>query len=179
VKNLTPEKNNQSKKYSYKFIQFTVSEEKKKQIEDYSENAGYKTISEFIREAIDEKIIRIDRGQSIDQNDSEVLQKIENLLDIKFLDQNKKLNNILELERLNQEIYNDLSGRFELIQDHVDKEKYKDITDKIYDFIKNQKGATQKEVMSQFALDPHESVKILSNKTKFEYDIATSRFNAK
>lgn len=180
MKKLPKKNNNQTKKYLYKFIQFTVSEEKKKEIEVYSEKSGEKTISEFIRQAIDEKIIRIDRGQSSYQNDSEILQKIENALDLKFLDQNKKLNSILELERLNHEIYKDLNERFELIQDLVDKEKYKDITDTVHAFvIKNQKGSTQKEIMNQFSLDSHESLKILSNKNRFEYNITTSRFNAK
>jgi len=180
VKKLTNENKKQTKKYSYKFIQFTISEERKKQIEDYSENSGFTTISKFIRKAIDEKIIRIDRGQSIDQNDSEILQKIEKALDLKLLNQDKKLTDILELERLNQENYKALNKRFELIQNIIDKNEYKEITDKVYAFIrKKQKGVTLKEVMNQFSLDSHESLKILSNKSKFEYNITTSRFNVK
>ena len=38
------------------FINFKVDEEKKKKIEEITAIKGYKSVSEFIREAIDEKM---------------------------------------------------------------------------------------------------------------------------
>ncbi|MFW9972331.1 MAG: ribbon-helix-helix domain-containing protein [Candidatus Odinarchaeota archaeon] len=176
---MTNKNNNQEKKYTYKFIQFTVSEEDKNQIEEYTEKAGLNTISEFIRQAINEKIIRMDQGDSILEKDSKLIQKIESLLSSQSLEQKRNLDEINRKIDENKRYYQELMTNFELVQKYINKEHYNDITEKIHAFIVEHESVKQQEVMDQFNLSKDDSLKILSNKDYFNYDLKTARFQPK
>ncbi len=178
---MTDKKKNSSKKYEYEFIQFAISKEEKKRIKKFAEESGAKTISNFSREAINEKITRIEQNKTplSQQTDSQILQEIKNLFQTQSQEQNKLLNTINEKIEENDRYYKELMENFTQIQNYITHEDYEEITQKIYHFIKTHKLIKQQEIMDQFNLNWKESLKILSNQVYFEYNITTGRFTAK
>lgn len=178
---MTNKKNSSNKKYEYKFIQFAISKEEKKRIKEFTEKSGNKTISNFIREAINEKITRIEQNITpfSQETDSQILQEIRTLFQTQSQEQNKVLNTINEKIEENERYYKELMNNFTQIQNYILQEDYEEITQKIYHFIKTHKSVKQQEIMDQFNLDLKETLKILSNQTYFEYNITTGRFTAK
>lgn len=178
---MTDKKNNLKKKYEYTFIQFAISKEEKKRIKDFAKKSGAKTFSNFIRDAINEKIMRIEKNISplSQQSDSQLIQEIRNLFQIQSQEQNKLLNEMNEKIEENERFYEELMKNFDQIQNYVSREGYEDITEKIYQFIKAHNSVKQQEIMDQFNLDWKESLKILSNQVFFGYDITTGRFTTK
>jgi len=55
------------KKYQYTFIQFSVSDKQKEKIESITEQSGFTTVSDFVREAVREKILRIESPETFQQ----------------------------------------------------------------------------------------------------------------
>ena len=178
---MTDKKNSSNKKYEYKFIQFTISKEEKKRIKEFAEKSGAKTFSNFIRDAINEKIIRIEQNISplSQQLDSRLIQEIKKLFQMQSQEQNEILNEINEKIEENERFYEELLKNFAQIQNYISYGDYKEITEKIYQFVKAHKSIKQQEIMDQFNLDWKESLKILSNQNFFEYNIITGRFTAK
>ena len=178
---MTDKKNNSDKKYEYKFIQFAISKEEKKRIKEFAKKSGAKTISNFIRDAINEKIMRIEQNISpfSQQSDSQLIQEIRKLFQMQSQEQNKILNEMNEKIAENERYYEELLKNFNQIQNYISHEDYEVITKKIYEFVKTHKSVKQQEIMDQFNLDWKESLKILSNQTFFEYNITSGRFTAK
>lgn len=181
MRKMTDKKNNLEKKYEYKFIQFVVSKEEKNRIKELAKKTGTITISNFIREAINEKITRIEQNITplSQQSDSQMIQEIRNLFQMQSQEQNKILNEMNEKIAENERFYEELLKNFAQIQNYISYEDYKDITEKIYQFVKAHKSVKQQEIMDQFNLDWKESLKILSNQNFFEYNVITGRFSAK
>ena len=135
---MTDKKNSSNKKYEYKFIQFAISKEEKKHIKEIANESGAKTISNFIRDAINEKIIRIKQNISplSQQTDSHLLQEIRNLFQTQSQEQNKLLNTITEKIEENDRFYEELMNNFIQLQSYISREDYEETTQKIYHFIK-------------------------------------------
>lgn len=175
----------QGKEYHYSYIQFTVSDEDKKLIEEYTEKSGLNTLSKFIREAVNEKIARMNQSESIvktkdDRNSSISLEQIEKIIDKRLKQRNEDLE--IQLNKLideNQRLFHSLFKNFELIQTYVNQDEIKHQSDKIANLLKAHKSLTQQEIMDLTDLSFKESFKILSNTKRFKLNTTTGRWSLK
>jgi len=159
-------------KYGYNYVQFTVSNGFKKEIEEYSEECGFKTNSDFIRAAIREKINRIENPN---------LTKINaiNTVNPAFLEQiQKNTQKTLELQNLTLDrikIFNEMKEILNLIKSYSVKE-LKTETEKIKNLLKAHKQLNIKQIADKTNLDEKTIIEIIANSEEFELDINTGRF---
>jgi len=178
VDNKTTKEENNGKKYEYTYIQFTASEDLKNRIEEYRERISCKTNSAFIRDAIEEKIMRIQQGIPLIQgeNNSISRKEIENLIDKRLnstqsaiqdmIDQNQK-----EMDKL----LTTINKNFQMIQNYSNREEFEERTNKLIALLKIHKNLSTKEIMDHLNLRFNEAMKIISNTDTFKFNNITGR----
>jgi len=156
-------------KYGYNYIQFTVTDDFKDEIEKYSEKCGFKTNSDFIRAAIREKIYRFE-NPTIMQN---------NTINPAFLEQITKntkksieLQN-LTLKRLN--IFNEMKDILELIKKYSVK-VLSDEAETVKSLLRAHKQLNVKQLANKSNLDQKLIIEIISVNDDIELDMKTGRF---
>ena len=90
------------KKYKYNFIQFSVSDKFKGEIEKVAGNGGFTTVSDFIRDAIKDKIRRIEHPEIFNESKTGI--------------DNDKMKKLLEISGITSEKIDDVLSRFDKIE---------------------------------------------------------------
>ncbi|MFX1256772.1 MAG: hypothetical protein ACFFAN_02855 [Promethearchaeota archaeon] len=135
------------KKYKYNFIQFSVSDAEKKEIEKFVEKSPVKTITDFVRQAVFEKIRNIKHPQLNSTNQS-------NSIDFKILIE--KINKIGERQKIMQEnlsIINQMDHRLALIQKYSAKNDLTNETKTVMSLFKSHKSLSIKEIIDLTKMD--------------------------
>ncbi|MHA1380714.1 MAG: hypothetical protein ACTSRG_20285 [Candidatus Helarchaeota archaeon] len=176
---MNEKKNGNKKKYEYDFIQFAVSKEAKKRYEEYAKSSEDKTLSKFIRNAIEERIIRIDQNIPLIQNTKGNLsiKQIEKIIDNRLSNQNEYFKQELaKISSENKELYNKITNDFEVLQSYINSEDFQEETNNIINLLKAHKSLTPKDIMDYTKLTFKEIFQILSNTDIFNLNSATGRF---
>ncbi len=162
-------KEKKKSKYKYTYVQFTVSEQEKEDIEHWAEVSRAKTISEFARTAIKEKIMRLKNPEKFAIKSNPTTQLLKELLA-----QQRKM---IEMENLTQQ-------RLTLIESlSSDMEKLKRISfdlDKetaiIEALLKANGEMNVNEIVQNSQISDSKAYKVLSNTSKFKLNIINGKF---
>ena len=155
------------KKYKYNFIQFSVSEDLRKDIEVYTEKSPFNTISDFVRNAIEEKIRKLKNPKQSQSKTREVNPAIME----QYLKNSQKYNNLEEkiLERMR--IFDEMKADLELIKKYSLKQGLNPETDKIMNLLKAHKSLTIKQIIDKTNYDKDLIFQIVSNDKRFKLNM--------
>jgi len=162
------EENNKSrKKYKYKFIQFTVSEGLRKDIEVFTEKSTFTTISDFVRNAVEEKIRKL---KNPEQLQSKILEVNPAIME-QYLKNSQKYNSLEEkiLERM--KIFDEMKADLDLIKKYSLKQGLTSETTKIMNLLKAHKSLTIKQIIDKTNFDKDLIFQIVSNDKKFKLNM--------
>jgi len=162
------EENNKSrKKYKYKFIQFTVSEGLRKDIEVFTEKSTFTTISDFVRNAVEEKIRKL---KNPEQLQSKILEVNPAIVE-QYLKNSQKYNSLEEkiLERM--KIFDEMKADLDLIKKYSLKQGLTSETTKIMNLLKAHKSLTIKQIIDKTNFDKDLIFQIVSNDKKFKLNM--------
>ena len=67
---MNEESNENQAKYKYKYIQFSISQSEKEKIEEFAEQKGYRTISDFVRRTLFDHIRREENPELFIDNEN-------------------------------------------------------------------------------------------------------------
>ena len=152
-------------KYGYNYIQFTVDDEFKENIEKFTIEAGFKTTSEFVRSAVREKLDRMLYPERFYTSSS-------NVIDPKYLEQitiNTK--KIVELEELNQKSIN-FFAEMKKILEKISKYAIKGLVDEketISNLFKAHKSLTPEMIIKKTHYDEEIIFSILTELQEENY----------
>ncbi len=161
-------KQNKERKYSYKYIQFTVSNDLRKNIEEWTEKSIFTTISDFIRNAVEEKIRRLKNPELFQsKSNSQINPAIFN----QMLKQSEKSNilqeKVLERMRIFDEMRKDLYQirRFSIKEDLIQETKT------IINLLKAHKTLSQKQIIEKTNLDKETVFQIVSTDDRIKLNM--------
>lgn len=173
----------EKKDYKYIFIQFTVSEGFKQLIEEYSKLANSNTTSHFIRESIEEKILRMKNKIPVFENiphNSISEEKIKQLIQEAINSQNILLETkINELKKTNENLLEAIQKDLILLNSYTDPKTYEEQINLFKNLLKTHKALTINDFMKFSQRDSKECFKILSNTEIFKLNTITGRFGLK
>ena len=102
---------NNSQEYKYKYLQITIDESFKREIKEYAKKADCKTVSDFVRIALKEKIQRMKHPETFLQNQNQ--NSIDPALIMELTQNTQKLIKLQELQlektKLIEEMREDLN----------------------------------------------------------------------
>lgn len=159
-------KQNTEKKYIYNYIQFTVSDNLRKDIEEWTEKSPFTTISDFVRNAVEEKIRRLKNPEIIQSNN-----QIDPTIFKQILKQSKKVNSlnekILERMRLFEEMKDDLKliKKFSNTQDLADENEI------IINLLKAHKSLSLKQIIEKTDFDKDTVTQIVSSDERIKLNM--------
>lgn len=165
-----------NEKYSYNHVQFTVSNAFKADIEEMAEECGYKTISDFIRAAIKEKIRRFKEPELFNQSASNIDPDLLASLHDKLDSINHKQD--LTLERSNT--INQLNERVNLLQSFlVSSNTDAHIKQQILSVFKTKRSVSIKDLNELLTIDSRkieEFIKVLQKQGRISLNPTTGRY---
>jgi len=167
------QKRTKKEKYGYNYIQFTVSEDFKTQIENAAKDCGFKTNSDFIRAAIREKIDKLENpNQSVN---------LSNTLNPELIRQiSKNTKKALELEqKILQRLktFNEIKNDLELVKKHSVVKDLKIETNKIVNLLKAHNSLKINKIAEKTNVEESIVLKIISSRDDlFELDIKSGGF---
>ena len=155
------------KKYKYKFIQFSVSDELKEDIDKYTKKSTFTTVSDFIRNAVEEKIRSL---KNPEQSQSKTNQITPIILE-KYL-KNSQNFNLLEEKLLDKmKIFDDMKADLELLKKFSFKQGLVKETETIINLLKAHKSLSQKQIIEKTDLDKDTVFQVLSNDNRFKLNM--------
>lgn len=159
---------NQEKKYTYNYIQFTVSDNLRKEIEEWTEKSTFTTISDFIRNAVEEKIRllknpEVELSKSRNQIDSVLLNKI-----LEKVEKSETLNKKL-LEQMKE--YEYMRKDLEQIKKFSIKQDLTQETEHIINLLKAHKSLTQKQIIEKTNLNKEIVFQIVSTDERIKLNM--------
>jgi len=153
------------KKYKYKFIQFSVSDKFKERIEKMAENGGFTTVSDFIREAIKDKIRRIEHPEIFNESKTRIdNDKMKKLLEMSGIN-SEKIDKVLKKFDKIERIERNLQLLFNLENREVLKEKEKEVIE----LLQEHKILFPKKIMELTNINRKELYAIISDSDKYRY----------
>ena len=161
------ENNKTKKKYKYKFIQFSVSEDLRKDIDIYTEKSTFNTISDFVRNAVEEKIRKLKNPEQLKSKTSEVNpammeQYLKNSQ--KYISLEGKI-----LERM--KIFDEMKADLDLIKKYSIKQGLTAETKKIMNLLKAHQSLTIKQIIDKTNFDKDLIFQIVSSDKKFKLNM--------
>ncbi len=160
-------KKSNEKKYKYKFIQFSVSDELKEDIDKYTKKSTFTTVSDFIRNAVEEKIRSL---KNPEQSQSKTNQITPIILE-KYL-KNSQNFNLLEEKLLDKmKIFDDMKADLELLKKFSFKQGLVKETETIINLLKAHKSLSQKQIIEKTDLDKDTVFQVLSNDNRFKLNM--------
>lgn len=161
-------KQTKERKYSYNYIQFTVSNDLRKDIEEWTEKSSFTTFSDFIRNAVEEKIRRLNNSELYQ---SKSINQINPAIFNQLLEQSQKSNSlqekVLEKMRIIDEMRKDLVRiRKYSIQQDLTQE-----TETIINLLKAHKTLSQKQIIEKTNLDKDTVFQIVSTDDRIKLNM--------
>lgn len=151
------------KEYNYKFIQFSVSDGFKEKIELMAENGGFTTVSDFVREAIKDKIRRIEHPEIFNESKTEINNdKMKKLLEMSGIT-SKKIDKVLNKFDKIEKIERNLQLLFNLENREVLKEK----ENEVIELLQEHEILFPKKIMELTNINRKELYAIISDSDKF------------
>ena len=157
------ENKKKEKKYKYTFIQFSVSDEFKEKIELMAGKGGFTTISDFVRDAIKDKIRRIEHPEIFNESRLEI--------------DNGTLKRLLEMSGIASEKIDTLLGKFEKIEkiernlqllfNLENREVLKEKEEEVIKLLQEHTVLFPKKIMELTHIDRNELYQIISDLDKF------------
>lgn len=158
-------------------IQFYVSERELKEIEEFT-NISKTSKSEFIRQAISDKIMRMKTPEVFEAKGMNGISKsqIKAVLETTINSQEKinllveKMDLIIEKEKL-----------FDMLSEKINKTDLIDIDNAVSELLAENKTMKLEDLVNKLGRDENTVLKVLSlkdenNKAKYTYDMKTERF---
>ena len=171
--------NNKEKKIRNKIVHIAFTQHEKEEIKDFAADSNM-TASEFIRDAIREKIKRIKNPEIMNQGsiqfNPEILLKIskdtQKLVELNEEKEKREnaINNILETSEAIQEEYKRLKEKG-LMAD-LEKE-----TMKIRKLLGGHKSLSPKQISDMIKIDSNKVAIIITNKKFFKLNVVTGRYS--
>lgn len=163
------QKDKKEKKYNYKFIQFSVSDDLKDDIEEWTEKSPFKTISDFVRNAVSEKIRTLKNPQS---NQSNIKDSQINASVLEELTKNTQKLLLLQEKTLERsKIFDEMKADLERIKKFSIKQGLVDESEIIYNLLKAHQSLSQKQIIEKTNLDKDTIFQILSTDNRFKLNI--------
>ena len=161
------ENNKSRRKYKYKFIQFSVSEDLRKDIEVYTEESTFNTISDFVRNAVEEKIRNLKNPEQLQSKTREVNPAIME----QYLKDSQKYNSLEGkiLERM--KIFDEMKADLDLIKKYSLKQGLTAETTKIMNLLKAHKSLAIKQIIDKTNFDKDLIFQIVSNDKRFKLNM--------
>lgn len=155
-------KQNGEKEYKYNFIQFTVSDKFKDKIEQIAKNGGFTTVSDFVRDAIKDKIRRIEHPEIYNESklkiDNDSIKKILEMSGV-----TEKIDELLENFGYIKKIEHNLQMLFNL----EERENLKEKEEKVIKILQEHKVLFPKKIMELTDIKRNELYQIIADSNIF------------
>lgn len=166
------DKKTKKEKYGYNYIQITVTDEFKKEIEKYSRECGFSSNSNFIRACIREKIRGIENpmGFRLNAVDPMILEELK--------ETNRKIDELKNLTKNRNHIGMEMNNILDLIRKFSVRDLSKE-AEIIENLLKAHKQLSVKKISDNANLDERLVIEIIANNDNIELDVKTGRFKLK
>lgn len=152
--------------YNYVFIQFKVSEDYKQEIKDFVEEEDFPSMSEFCRQAIEDKMRRIRNPELSSEGgiDASVLAKISQSLQ----KNTERIMKLQELEVRRDKTLEGIRDSLGLLREMSSKEELEEEIEQVTNLLKAHGALSPKEIMdkTQLGLNQVYTIIALSNELK-------------
>ncbi len=165
-------KEKKEKKYSYKFIQFSVSDDLKDDIDVWTGKSPFNTISDFVRNAVVEKIRNL-KNPKLNQSNLKDSQINASMLE-QLTKNTQKLILLQEKTLERSKIFDEMKADLERIKKFSIKQGLIQESEIIYNLLKAHKSLSQKQIIEKTNLDKDTVFQILSTDDRFKLNIKGS-----
>ncbi len=162
-------KQKKEKKYRYKFIQFSVSDDLKNDIEEWTGKSSFNTISDFVRNAVVEKIRNL-KNPKLNQSNLKDSQINASMLE-QLTKNTQKLILLQEKTIDRSKIFDEMKADLERIKKFSIKQGLVQESEIIYNLLKAHQSLSQKQIIEKTNLEKDTIFQILSTDDRFKLNI--------
>ena len=168
------ENKNTKKNYEYEYEHFTVTKEFKKEIEEYTKKSGFTTKSDFIRDAIKEKIERIKNPTKVNTSGPQINSAFFN----EITKNSRKMIELQEITVDKLKNFNEIQEILQLIQKYSIRTDLQKETNKIENLLKARANLSIEQIADKLDLDINlvKDIMAANNNKQFKLNIKTGRW---
>jgi Arc/MetJ-type ribon-helix-helix transcriptional regulator len=171
------QKNNENEKdYEYTFIQFSLPKELKEKVKEKVNASHISTMSDFVREAVQDKIRRIENPEAFESKEvSEFTAKQLRAILENISDNSQKIDLLIEKTDTIMRIQNQL----EKLKNLVERPELEELEERVVELLRKKGELKPKEIAEALEVEVNKAYDVVSNDKLFEMNMSTGGFRLK